>query len=161
MAITCLESALGPLFHLYSPVFIVPHSKHSHGLTVFKKSLNDTEVLTLAVCMPCYSFLLSVFLSSFTVVMVLMHAVHDQVLSNRFTTVSAWISAISPILLNRHDIVQDKVCTIGAEVAMIVGEIEDRNIVTQWKIVSKWKFSSKEAETFAGKLHNCVQHNLM
>jgi hypothetical protein len=111
--------------------------------------------------MPCYSLLLSVFLSSFTVVMVLMHAVHDQVLSNPFPTVSAWISAISPILLNHHDIVQDKVRTIGAEVAMIVGEIEDRNILTKWKIVGKWKFSSKEAETFAGKLHNCVQDNLM
>jgi hypothetical protein len=111
--------------------------------------------------MPCYSVLLSVFLSSFRVVMVLMHAVHDQVLSSPSPTVSAWISAISPILVNCHDIVQDKVCTIGAEVAMIVGEIEDRKILTKWNIVGKWKFSRKEAETFAGKLHNCVQDNLM
>ena len=72
-----------------------------------------------------------------------------------------WISAICCFLIDHHDIVQGKVCTIRAKVANIVGEIEDRNVITKWVTINRWKFSDKEADIFASKLIQCVQSNLM
>ena len=57
-------------------------------------------------------------------------------------------------------LVQDKVCTISAQVEAIVGEIKDRNIISK-KLARKWKFSEDEAAMFARKLNKCVQDNLM
>ena len=93
--------------------------------------------------------------------MVLVHAVHTKVLSGPFPHMKDWISAISQILENHHDIVQDKVCIIGAEVKVIVHEVQERNVIRNWKIVSKWKFSDREAEIFSSKLNKCVTDNLM
>ena len=87
--------------------------------------------------------------------MVLAHAVHSKVLYNHRLKTLDWVLAISQVLINEHDIVQDKVSVIGAEVAVIVGEIENR------KIVGKWRFSEMEANIFACKLNKCVKDNLM
>jgi hypothetical protein len=93
--------------------------------------------------------------------MVLVHAVSTKVLSGPSSNMKDWISAISQVLVDHHDIVQDKVCVIGGEVAVIVGEVEERNIIRKWKFVRMWKFSDQEAEMFASKLNKCVKDNLI
>ncbi|KAJ6619224.1 hypothetical protein B0H10DRAFT_2027227, partial [Mycena sp. CBHHK59/15] len=111
---------------------------------MYAPSLNDVEVLTLAV-----------------LVLVLMRAVHTQVLSSTINRLPHWISAISFFLEHHHDLVQDKVRTISSQVAAIVGEIKNRNTISQVKIVSAWKFSDEEeANKFAAKLSRCVEDNL-
>jgi hypothetical protein len=70
--------------------------------------------------------------------MVLVHAVSTKVLSGPSSNMKNWISAISQVPVDHHDIVHDKVCVIGGEVTVIVGEVE-RNI-RKWKFVSMWKF---------------------
>ena len=103
--------------------------------------------------MFCHSFILPICLSSFAVLVVLAHTVFSKLLHNHRLHISAWVSAISQVVINQHDIVQDKVSTIGAEVAVIVGEIEDRKI--------KWRFSEMVAKKFATKLNKCAMDNLM
>jgi len=93
--------------------------------------------------------------------MVLMHATHTYILSKQYSTPSNWISHISRYLHNHYDVIQDKVYTIGAEVAVIAREIENRNIITKLVIMRRWKFSDEEARMFAGKLMQCVQNNLI
>jgi hypothetical protein len=90
--------------------------------------------------------------------MVLVHAVSTKVLSGPSSNMKNWISAISQVHVDHRDIVQDKVCVIGGEVAVIVGEVEKRNIIRKWRM---WKFSDKEAEMFASKLNKCVKDNLI
>jgi len=105
--------------------------------------------------------ILFIYLSSHTVVMILTLAIHIKVLSKPHPNVPDWISAICHFLIDHHEIVQDKVCIIHANVANIVREIEDKNIITKWVTINRWKFSDEEAEIFASKLIQCVQSNLM
>jgi len=93
--------------------------------------------------------------------MVLIHAVHTQVLSSISPIQPNWSSAISSFLENHQKLVQEKVCILTSQVAAIVGEIKDRNILTKYKIITTWKFSDKEAEMFAVKFSKCVDDNLM
>ena len=93
--------------------------------------------------------------------MVLIHAVHTQVLPSNTPTLPNWVSAISPFLENHQKLVQEKVCILTSQVAAIVGEIKDMNILTKYKIITTWKFSDEEARMFAVKLSKCVNDNLM
>ena len=93
--------------------------------------------------------------------MVLMHAVHTQVLPSNTPTLPNWVSAISSFLENHQKLVQEKVCILTSQVAAIVGEIKDMNILTKYKIITTWKFSHEEAQMFAVKLSKCVDDNLM
>ena len=100
--------------------------------------------------------------SIFIVVIVLIHAVHTQVLlSNTPPTLPNWVSAISPYLENHQKLVQEKVFILTSKVAAIVGEIKDMNILTKYKIITTWKFSHEQAQMFAVKLSKCVNDNLM
>jgi len=92
--------------------------------------------------------------------MVLLHAVHTQLLSS-IATPLGWVSAISAFLKNHQKLVQEKVCILTSQVASIVGEIKDMNILTKYKIITMWKFSHEEAHMFAVKLSKCVNDNLM
>ena len=89
-----------------------------------------------------------------------MHGVVSKVISSTQGGRSDWISAISDIVMVNENLVQDKVCTISAQVEAIIGEIKDRNITSK-KLARKWRFSAHEAELFAQKLNKCVQDNLI
>jgi len=93
--------------------------------------------------------------------MVLMHGVMREVLSSSSCSREDWISAISHLIAVRHDLVQDKVCTISAQVGVIVKEMTGRNIILKLKLARKWTFSRDEADMFARKLNKCVEDNLM
>jgi len=93
--------------------------------------------------------------------MVLMHGVTSEVLSSTSFNQADWISAISHLIVVRDDLVQDKVCTISAQVEVIIKEIKGRNIISKLKLASKWTFSRDEADMFAKMLNKCVQDNLM
>jgi hypothetical protein len=104
--------------------------------------------------MSLYNFILAIFLFLFPVVMVLMHAVHKNVLFNQSSKASDWVSAITHTLPIHHNI-QQVLLIIGGQVTVIVAEIESR------KTFRKWKFSHNDAHTFADKLTQCVKDNLM
>ncbi|KAJ7118168.1 hypothetical protein C8R44DRAFT_790354, partial [Mycena epipterygia] len=120
---TYLQALLSPLFHEYHP------------------SLNDTELLTLAV-----------------LVLAVMHAVQTEVT----TTSSHWIPAIKSFLEHHAGPVQEKLLSIHSQIAVIVEEIEkSRNILTQLKRAGAWRFLLQEAEVFAKQLAQCVEENLL
>jgi hypothetical protein len=110
--------------------------------------------LTLAVCMYLYNFILSKFLLLFSVVMVLMHAVQSNVLSNPSAKALDWVLAITHTF-TIHPNIGQVVHVIGTQVAVIVEEIERRTIFR------KWKFAHNDAHMFAHKLNQCVKDNLM
>ncbi|KAJ7118190.1 hypothetical protein C8R44DRAFT_923383 [Mycena epipterygia] len=103
------------------------------------RSLNDTEVLTLAV-----------------LVLAVMHAVQTEVT----TTSSHWIPAIKSFLEHHAGPVQEKFLLIHSQIAVIVEEIEkSRKILTQPKHAGAWRFSLQQAEVFAKRLAQCVEEN--
>jgi hypothetical protein len=91
--------------------------------------------------------------------MVLMHAVHAEILLSVDTTPTDWISAIDTFLEHHKDHLQEKADAIGSQVAPIVVEIENRSIISQPK--DAWHFSSQEAYVLAEQLTECVKANLM
>ncbi|KAJ7765641.1 hypothetical protein B0H16DRAFT_1523818 [Mycena metata] len=113
---------------------------------MYNPSLTDVEVLTLAV-----------------LVMVLIHAVHAEILLSVYTTPADWILAIDAFLEHHKDHLQEKADTIGSQVAPIVAEIENRSIIPEPKTIgpNTWHFSSQEAYVFAERLTECVKANLM
>ena len=57
---------------------------------------------------------------------------------------------------------QEKANTITAQVAAIVGAMKHRNIIPSLNFLHRpWKFSDKEAITFATELSQAIQANLM
>jgi len=94
---------------------------------------------------------------------ILVHAVHIEVLTSNTSNVSKWISAIAHFCGSHNDLIQGKVYTLSPQVVAIVEEIQHRKIITN-KLIAKrnvWKFSEEEAWRFAEKLNKCVEDNLM
>jgi len=97
---------------------------------------------------------------------ILVHAVHIEVLTSNTSNVSKWISAIAHFCGSHNDLIQDKVYILSPQVVAIVEEIQHRKIITnklipKRKTITVWKFSGEEAWRFAEKLNKCVEDNLM
>ncbi|KAJ7118162.1 hypothetical protein C8R44DRAFT_738111 [Mycena epipterygia] len=127
----------------YYPSIMPPQFIYDDHRTVASQhhSLNDTEVLTLAV-----------------LVLAVMHAVQTKVI----TTPSNWITPIQSFLEHHAGPVQEKILLIHSQIAVIVEEIEkSRNMLSRLKHASAWSFSLQEAEVFAKQLAQCVEENLL
>ncbi|KAJ6597757.1 hypothetical protein DFH09DRAFT_84188 [Mycena vulgaris] len=111
---------------------------------MYEPGPNDIKILTLAV-----------------LVLVVMRAVHPEVLLLPAAGPEQWTSAIVSFLRQHVNAVQEKAGTITPQVAVIVREIKHKNILSLLNISGAWKFSQKEAEVFAKQLAKCVDDNLM
>ncbi|KAJ6478669.1 hypothetical protein DFH09DRAFT_1108268 [Mycena vulgaris] len=105
-------------------MLLIPH-RLTNCIKVIKGP-NDVEVLTLAV-----------------LVLVVMRSVHADVLLLPDAGFENWISTIDSFLGHHDGVVHEKFATISSQVAVIVGEIKDRNTTSRLA----WKFSNEEAHT--------------
>ncbi|KAJ7250567.1 hypothetical protein C8J57DRAFT_1520979 [Mycena rebaudengoi] len=108
-------------------------------------SPSDVHILTVAVVM-----------------MVVFHAVHTGILTLPSPTPINWIETVASFIEDNKAPLHEKVNTINAQVAAIVGEMKHKNIVPRLNLRHlPWKFSDKEATIFATELSQSIEANLM
>jgi hypothetical protein len=94
------------------------------------------------------------------VVLLVIHAVHADILLLSLPTLELWLSAIATYVTQNAGVLRGKIDTITSQVAVIVMEIENKDISPRLTR-GPWKFSGKEAEAFAKALARGVDDNLM
>ncbi|KAJ7282255.1 hypothetical protein C8J57DRAFT_1710478 [Mycena rebaudengoi] len=108
-------------------------------------SPTDVHVLTVAVVM-----------------MVVFHAVHTGILTLPSPTPADWIETVASFIEDNKVLLHEKVNTITAQVAAIVGQMKHRNIIPRLNPQHlPWKFSELEGTTFATELFQFIEANLM
>ncbi|KAJ7253195.1 hypothetical protein C8J57DRAFT_1349098 [Mycena rebaudengoi] len=108
-------------------------------------SPSDVHVLTVAVVM-----------------MVVFHAVHTGILTLPRPARTNWIETVASFIKDNKVPLYEKVNTITAQVAAIVGEMKHRNIIPRLNPLHlPWKFSDKKATIFATELSQSIEANLM
>ncbi|KAJ7282404.1 hypothetical protein C8J57DRAFT_1295305 [Mycena rebaudengoi] len=108
-------------------------------------SPSDVHVLTVAVVM-----------------MLVFHAVHTGILTLPSPICTDWIETVASFIKDNRVPLYEKINTITAQVAAIVEEMEQRNIIP-WlnPLHLPWKFSDLEGIIFATELSQLIEANLM
>lgn len=92
--------------------------------------------------------------------MILFHRVFQDVLSSTKPDLSFWMQAISTFFHSHMDLMEKMDCTITAEVTTILKDIENQDILKKLNFGNSWKFSEKEAKTFAAQFNKCIENHL-
>jgi hypothetical protein len=98
----------------------------------------------------------------FTVMMVVFHAVHTGVLTLPSPTDTDWIETVASFIEDNKLPLYEKVKSITAQVAAIVGKMKHRDIIPPLNLRHlPWQFSDKEGTIFATELSQSIEANLM
>jgi hypothetical protein len=94
------------------------------------------------------------------VVLVVIRAVHADILLLSRPPLELWVPAIATCVTENAGVLREKIDTITSQVAVIVMGIKNKDTFPRLNR-GPWKFSLNEADTFATALAKCVDDNLM